>query len=88
MMSNAAAEFVEREQQFEKELTELLNKYNMESICNTPDFIIANYLVHCLRAVENFSLKRERWYGVKCVPGQSITLPVNVEVKENEKVQD
>ena len=34
--------------EFLKELTSLINKHNLESLCNTPDFIIAEYLVECL----------------------------------------
>lgn len=38
---------------FKKELTSLINKYNLESISNTPTFILAEYLMRCL---ESFNL--------------------------------
>lgn len=51
------------EKLFLKELEELINKYNQEKESNTPDFIIAEYLYHCLKAFNNLSKKREQWYG-------------------------
>lgn len=48
---------------FEKELTELINRHSMENGSDTPDFILANYLINCL-ANWNFAiLSRETWYG-------------------------
>lgn len=50
---------------FEQDLRRLINKHCMENHSNTPDNILAEYLVSCLdtfgRAVE----QRERWYGRK-----------------------
>ena len=49
---------------FEKELANLINKYSMESGSNTPDFILAQYLVSCLKQFNETSKLREKWYGV------------------------
>jgi len=49
--------------EFRKDLERLLNSHGMESGCDTPDFILADYMTNCL---ENFDLivsARERWYG-------------------------
>ena len=35
---------------FEKRLKELINEYCMENDSNTPDYILATYLVNCLNA--------------------------------------
>ncbi len=56
---------------FKTDLARLLNKWSMENASNTPDFILAAYLVACLEAFENASNKREKWYGVEHSPGES-----------------
>lgn len=44
------------------DLTALLNKYNAENVSNTPDWILADYLMGCL-ANYNHTLKlRQVWY--------------------------
>lgn len=47
---------------FATELTALINKYSLENNSNTPDFILANYLVNCLNAFNLASIGREKWY--------------------------
>lgn len=37
-------------EEFEKELTNLINCYSLENGSDTPDFILAKYLVGCLQA--------------------------------------
>ncbi len=48
---------------FQRELTQLINKYSIENYSNTPDFILAEYLINCLEAYNNAVNKREKWYG-------------------------
>jgi hypothetical protein len=48
---------------FEKELEELINKHSMEQYSDTADFILAQYLVSCLKAYNVAVRKREDWYG-------------------------
>lgn len=50
-------------EEFKKELERLINKYSMENGSNTPDFIIADYLVGCLDAYDTTVNAREKWYG-------------------------
>ena len=48
---------------FQKALEDLINAHSQEAASGTPDFIIAQYLMNCLRAY-NLALKeREDWYG-------------------------
>lgn len=47
------------------ELTSLLNKYSAENTSNTPDFILAEYLLDCLTAWSKATKWRETWYGRK-----------------------
>ena len=47
---------------FRKELQELLNKYSMETKSNTPDFILAEFLIGCLLSFEQAVNSRQAWY--------------------------
>jgi hypothetical protein len=38
----------EKEEKFRDELEELINRHSMENGSNTPDFVLAEYLVKCL----------------------------------------
>ena len=48
---------------FRKELTNLINKHSRENESNTPDFILAEYLMMALDAFNTALDKREYWYG-------------------------
>jgi hypothetical protein len=48
---------------FEKELEHIINKYSKENGSNTPDFIIAKYIVGCLDAMNNCIRERDTWYN-------------------------
>lgn len=50
---------------FRKELQALINTYSQENGCNTPDFILADYLCNCLVAFDNAVNYRAQWYGHK-----------------------
>lgn len=47
---------------FERDLKGLINSYSMESASNTPDWILANYLIECLKAFDGAVQLRESWY--------------------------
>ena len=50
------------EPSFSKELETLINKHSMENRSNTPDFMLAEYMMDCLRAFEKVTEQRETWY--------------------------
>lgn len=54
---------------FVTELTKLLNRKCQENRSNTPDFIIADYLLRSLEAFNIAVRAREDWYGVQLAPG-------------------
>lgn len=56
-------EIVTRETEFNIELTSLLNRYSKENGSDTPDFILANYLIGCLKTFNYAQNEREKWYG-------------------------
>lgn len=42
-----------------KDLSELLNKHSIDSVSNTPDFILAEYMIDVLVAYEDAIKARE-----------------------------
>lgn len=58
------------------EIRSVLNKHCAENGSNTPDFILADYLLACLDAFEMASNRRERWYGLSSRPGNATPSPV------------
>jgi hypothetical protein len=49
---------------FENELTCLINKHKQESKSNTPDFILADYILSVLECYNNTVSKRDDWFGI------------------------
>ena len=56
-------EIVPRETQFHRELSSFLNRYSKENGSNTPDFLLASYLIGCLHTFNSIVNAREEWYG-------------------------
>lgn len=48
---------------FEKGLAVLINKHSKENESNTPDWLLAQYLLTCLAAFNTAIQQRETWYG-------------------------
>ena len=66
-MTNSDVEFFEAladasDADFRRALTKLLNHYNMESGADTPDFILSNYMLACLRAYDEATRGRDAFY--------------------------
>jgi len=47
---------------FQKELENLINCHSQENTSNTPDFILAQYLIGCLDTFNATIQQREKWY--------------------------
>ncbi len=62
----------------EKDIKALLNKHSREDDSNTPDFILAEYLIACLCAFEVASNRREVWYNVELKPGCQTTTKTEI----------
>lgn len=52
-----------KNEELKKEIETILNKASRENESNTPDFILAEYMMQCLNAAENLINNRESWYG-------------------------
>ncbi len=63
-----------RNTRFVNELASLLNRHCAENGSNTPDFILAEYLVSCLETFESASNQREHWYGCKLQIGGPVKI--------------
>lgn len=50
-------------EEFREELSALLNKYNIDTITNTPDFILARYVVGVLAALNDRNERVLAWNG-------------------------
>ena len=48
-----------------KEFEEAINRHCRENESNTPDFLLAEYLMDCLVAYEKIHDANEKWYGRK-----------------------
>lgn len=46
-----------------EDIQHILNSHSMENRSNTPDFILAGYLIACLAAFDQATNAREEWYG-------------------------
>ncbi len=58
---------------FEEELEVLINRHSVENGSNTPDFMLAAYLVDCLKAFDAAVRWRSSWYGNS--PDRNVTQP-------------
>ena len=47
---------------FKKRLTSLINEENIENLSNTPDYILAEYLVRCLQNWNETTISRQAWF--------------------------
>ncbi len=57
---------------FALELEATINRYSQENGSNTPDFILAQYLLGCLSAWNEGVQAREKWYGREPKPSSGI----------------
>ncbi len=57
---------------FEDELRAALNRTSQENGSNTPDFILATYLLGCLDAFNRAVNARDQWYGLRAESGRGV----------------
>ena len=56
---------MEHETKFRTELQSLINCNSAENGSNTPDFLLAEFLVQQLNIWDQYVNRREEWYGRK-----------------------
>ena len=47
---------------FEYDLSNLINHHNIDNDLNTPDFILANYIIDCLVAYNTTNKANKHWH--------------------------
>jgi hypothetical protein len=57
---------------FFDELTALLNRHNQENGSDTPDWMLAEYLLACLQTWNATIQLREKWYGRSIGRGRAL----------------
>lgn len=55
---------------FAQELEALINRHSKENASNTPDFILAQYMMASLGAFNMAVQQRETWYGRDARPSK------------------
>lgn len=60
-----------------EDLERVLNTHSAENGSDTPDFMLAEFLLDCLAAYDKTVTARERWYGrgAEMVSGGTDTAP-------------
>lgn len=64
----------EKYEELKREVAAVLNKYSQENRSNTPDYMLANFMLGCLNVYENTISAREVWFG-RPDPFADITYP-------------
>ena len=69
MMTQAPSldDLMQKESEFNNELTALLNRHSKENASNTPDYILCMYLKDCLSAYNNAVNRREEWHKTSTI---------------------
>lgn len=67
-----------RDDRIEEEIEHVLNRHSRENASNTPDWILAPFLMECLRAFERATRRREEWYGRSAPPDGTVMLSEQV----------
>lgn len=51
--------------EIEKEITEIFNRHGLDTITDTPDYILADYVMTSLYAYLKTKSATEKWFGKK-----------------------
>ena len=73
---------------FQAELRALLNKHSRENGSNTPDFVLASYLIECLVAFDRAVGMRVSWYGGEDMEEQLLAGERSPNLPKPEEVKD
>jgi hypothetical protein len=49
--------------EFENKLSDLINSCSLDNRFNTPDFILARYLVSCLLSYDEANVQNRKWHN-------------------------
>ena len=73
----------EKKMSLKEDLTTAINKNSAENDSDTPDFILASYLIDCLEAFNKIHKSRSAWYGISPYTlHEKTSLELSLKVKE------
>jgi hypothetical protein len=72
------------QEDFRRDLQAVINKHSRENGSNTPDYILADYLIGCLRALDIAVNDRSAWYGRIDTPRGGITITAHLQSAEKD----
>ena len=75
-------EEIEPKRNLKRELAGLLNEHSAENASDTPDYLLAEFMLDSLNAYERATQKRDAWYGMNPRPGCSGANPWAAAVPE------
>ncbi len=64
---------------FRKDLEQAINFHNKESGSDTPDFILAEYLIDCLESFDKATKSRAEWYQPDLEEAPGVPSPADPE---------
>jgi len=73
MVAGGVATTETRDDRIEEEIEHVINRHSRENASNTPDWILAAFLMECLRAFERATRRREEWHGRPAPPADVAT---------------
>ena len=62
---------------FEIDLEKLINEHSIDNDLNTPDYILADYLVNCLENYRKITEERENWHQLPS-PKNQVRVPTEI----------
>lgn len=66
-MANTLGDTARRREEIRDDLRKVINKHSLEQTSNTPDFILAEYLMTCLTAYD-FAYVQKAVHNMKDMP--------------------
>lgn len=73
---------------FKSQLRSLLNRHSREGRSDTPDFLLAEYMLGALKLYEESVNAREVWYGRKTVPAPDVVQGRSEDNQKDEEEPD
>ncbi len=84
-MNDANKTYVDPHGGLRKRLEALLNEESAENNSDTPDFILANYLISSLKNFDMAVKRRDAWYDVNLEPANAHFLPSHYSLPDKSK---
>lgn len=66
----------EKRENLLKDLETLMNKYGIDTICNVPDFILADTLLDTIYSIEKLQGRTNKWFRRGCEIGRNMSTDI------------